>query len=225
MISTTPRRRVRHHRSPSSANDDGRSVVARRTRLQTSRWDRPAPELHLLSHLRLSLPLHSFLPQPHPVLVPARVATRTPCPGPLLRSGGNADIVTTQSVCDWCSRHGTTNPRRHQGAHRHTRYPSNQPIVHGSSPTSANDGPDSHPITLPTQTARPRHTLLPMSAPSVPDTGRIAHRRLPTCSIQTRLYVSHSYGRGCRRHSQASSCNPFTATSLTTAPVPAHVLV
>ena len=76
---------------------------------------RPAPELRLVSHLQSPPLLHSFLSQPYPVSVPVRVAIRTPCPGPLLRSGGNADIVTTQSVCNWCSRHGTTNPRRHQG--------------------------------------------------------------------------------------------------------------
>ena len=66
---------------------------------------RPAPELRLVSHLQSPPLLHSFLSQPYPVSVPVRVAIRTPCPGPLLRSGGNADIMTA----NWCSRRGTTN--------------------------------------------------------------------------------------------------------------------
>ena len=102
-------------------------------------------------------------------------------------------------------------PPTPSGAHRHTRYPSSQPIVHGSSPTSADDGPDSHPITLPTQTARPRQP-----GPDIPSSR---------CPPPLSLILDASPTVGLRPVQSKHICTSPTATGVGTDAIPKYRLV
>ena len=102
-------------------------------------------------------------------------------------------------------------PPTPSGTHRHTRYPSSQPIVHGSSPTSADDGPDSHPITLPTQTARPRQP-----GPDIPSSR---------CPPPLSLILDASPTVGLRPVQSKHICTSPTATGVGTDAIPKYRLV